>query len=77
LVADIFGFWCDDTAHHSGGMSVYNYCYKHRINPKLLYIGWLEGCRCVRCTENALYDRYQPLLNRNRPPKCKVHALHK
>ncbi|MBA7677076.1 hypothetical protein ES703_85324 [subsurface metagenome] len=73
LIADMFGFFGDDTGHHSGGQSLHEYCKRHRLNPKDLYIGWVEKCSCVRCAENKVYDQLKPLLNKNRPTRCKEH----
>ena len=73
LIADMFGFFGDDTGHHSGGQSLHEYCKGNHLNPKNLYIGWVEKCRCVRCVENSVYDRLKPLLNKNRPTRCKEH----
>ncbi len=73
LIADMFGFFGDDTAHHSGGQTLHKYCMDKRVSPKNLYIGWLEKCKCVRCAENKVYDELQPLLNKKRPSRCREH----
>jgi hypothetical protein len=73
LVADLFGFYTDETGHHSGGRSLNLYCRKHRINPKSLFIGWVDRCECRRCAEIMLYEKFTPKLNKNRPSYCKVH----
>ena len=73
LIADMFGFFGDDTGHHSGGQSLHAYCKENHLNPKKLYIGWVEKCSCVRCMENRVYDQLKPLLNKNRPTRCKEH----
>ncbi len=73
LIADMFAFFGDDTGHHSGGQSLHNYCKRSHTNPKNLYIGWAEKCRCVRCVENKIYDQLKPRLNKNRPTRCKEH----
>jgi len=75
LIADMFGFFGDETGHHSGGQSLHRYCTENQLNPKKLYIGWVEKCACSRCTENKLYDQLHPLKNKSRPPRCKVHKL--
>ena len=36
LIADMFGFFTDDTGHHSGGQSLHGYCKKEQLNPKEL-----------------------------------------
>lgn len=69
LIADMFGFFW----HSSGGQSLYNYCKEKKLNPKRLYIGWVENCGCFRCAENYIYDLLKPELNRRRPAKCKQH----
>ena len=73
LMADMFGFFSADTGHHSGGQSLHNYCKKEQMNPKKLFIGWVENCSCVRCLENQIYDRLKPCLNKNRPTRCSMH----
>jgi hypothetical protein len=74
LIADAFGFFGNETGHHSGGQTLHAYCRKNQLNPKKLYIGWAEECKCVRCAENKLYDQFKPsLLNKNRPSQCKKH----
>ena len=73
LIADTFGFFGTETAHHSGGQTLYGYCQKENLNPKQLYIGWLAGCDCMRCVENDIYDELQPSLNKSRPTRCNEH----
>jgi len=73
LLADAFGFFTDASGHHSGGQSLNEYCQREKVNPKQLYIGWLTRCACSRCAENELYETLRPLLNKNRPSKCKAH----
>jgi len=84
LIADIFGFFSDETGHHSGGITIYKYLKSKKvqsrnsgrswIHPKQLWIGWLEDCGCVRCEENRVYDELKPELNQKRPNKCKKHS---
>ena len=69
LIADMFGFW----GHSSGGQSLYGYCRDNNLNPKSLYIGWLEKCGCDRCAENYVYKELSPQLNRIKPPECGQH----
>jgi len=76
LIADMFGFFGTETGHHSGGQTLHGYCKRNRLNPKKLYIGWMENCSCVRCAENQAYDQLKPSLNRNRPTQCKEHTTH-
>jgi len=73
LIADLFGFFNEETGHHSGGQTLYDYCQKNQIDPKNLYIGWLEKCECSRCEENRWFDAFGPfvLLNKKRPTRCK------
>jgi hypothetical protein len=73
MIADMFGFFGTETGHHSGGKKLYKYCKKEPLNPKKLYIAWVENCRCVRCIENKVYDQLRPSQNKNRPTKCKEH----
>lgn len=73
LIADMFGFFGEETGHHSGGQTLYKYCKENNLNPKNLYIGWLKNCQCTRCEENRIYDQLHPLLNKSRPPKCSRH----
>jgi hypothetical protein len=74
LLADLFGFFCDDTGHHSGGQSLHNYCRAERIDPLVLYIAWVKSCDCHRCLENDLYQELKPRLNKNVPSSCRVHT---
>ena len=73
LIADMFGFYGGGTGHHSGGQSLHEFCRREKLNPTQLYIGWAEDCECARCTENHLFDRFRPRLNRNRPSRCPRH----
>ncbi len=73
LVADMFGLFGSETGHHSGGQTLHEYCRKNNINPKMLFIGWLKNCICVRCAEVEIYKSLKPLLNSRIPPSCKIH----
>lgn len=73
ILADMFGFFTDATGHHSGGQSIYKFCRERKINPKDLFIGWMETCGCSRCAENEEYESLQPLLNKKRPARCGRH----
>jgi len=75
LIADMFGFYGGGTGHHSGGKHLNEYCIKNKLNPKEMYIGWLEYSECQRCDENYLYNNLNPKLNRSKPPKCKIHNI--
>jgi len=74
LIADMFGFFGEETGHHSGGIALNKYCQEKIISPKNLYIGWTQIDGCVRCAENQIYDDLRPKLCSNRPPRCKLHA---
>ena len=73
LIADIFGFFSEETSHHSGGRSINAFCRKTSLNPKNLFIGWVAECECVRCGENELFESLAPRLNKNRPSVCAIH----
>ena len=73
LLADLFGFFGEKTGHHSGGQHLFRYCCEEQIQPLDLYIGW-TSTDCARCDESRLFDSLQPMLNRSRPSRCKVHA---
>jgi hypothetical protein len=73
LIADMFGFFGSEKGHHSGGRSLHNYCRGKHMNPKKLYIAWTSDFPCERCSENAVYDRLKPSLNKKRPARCKRH----
>ena len=73
LIADLFGFFGEETGHHSGGETIHEYCMEHRINPKELYIGWMKVVGCLRCTECKFYEQLKPSLNKNRPSRCNDH----
>ena len=74
LVADMLGFYCEETGHSSGGISLHKYCCEKMINPLDLFIGWKIECPCVRCEKNSLYDQLKPELNKKRPSRCKNHT---
>jgi hypothetical protein len=74
LIADIFGFFGGGSGHHSGGQSLHDYCREHKINPKKLYVGWIERCDCRRCAENTIFDQMTPQLNKKRPGYCRTHC---
>ena len=74
LIADMFGFFCEATGHHSGGQSLWGWCRRENVHPLDLYIGWDVEVACGRCAENSAYDALRPLLNRKRPARCAVHG---
>jgi hypothetical protein len=73
LIADMFGFFTTETAHHSGGQSLHKFCKESGIHPNQLYISWLSDCACVRCEEVRLYQQLRPKLNRKCPTQCNLH----
>ena len=74
LFADMFGLFTIETGHSSGGQMLYDYCVLQKLNPKKLWLGWIEECSCVRCGENAVYNALHPWLNRKQPPRCSDHG---
>lgn len=85
LVADMFGFFDGNTGHHSGGQKLWHWCNENQVRPADLFLGWASGDDsdwCARCAEVALFDmfpivdspRSAGLLNKIRPPRCRVHA---
>ena len=77
LLADMFGFFGNETGHHSGGQSLHQYCLEHQLNPLTLHIGWIDECECHRCAEVKLFKILNPLLNKNRPSRCSIHDAKK
>lgn len=73
LIADMLGFFCDETGHHTGGQSLRKHCLKNELNPLNLWIGWAEGVACGRCAEIEVVDKLNPTLNKKTPPACKQH----
>lgn len=73
LFADVFGFFGEETGHHSGGQSLHRYCRENHIDPLRLYIAWVKLAECHRCLEVDLYSKLRPMLNRRVPLKCSDH----
>jgi hypothetical protein len=76
LIADLSGLYepGKNHGHHSGGKKLHLDCQATHINPKDLYVGWIEQCRCYRCAEFEVWDMLRmPPLNRNRPTQCSQH----
>jgi hypothetical protein len=73
LIADMLGFFNDDTGHHSGGQTLHEFCYQNKINPLDLYIGWAGNCNCFRCAEVELVKNLSPKLNKKAPARCPKH----
>ena len=73
LIADMLGFFGEDTGHHSGGQHLYDYCEKNEINPLDLFLGWAEHCSCFRCAEASIIKNLAPQLNRKSPARCPKH----
>jgi hypothetical protein len=76
LIADMFGFYSNETGHHSGGITLNEYCAKARINPKDLYIGWLKKCDCGRYAECTIFEELRPKFWKKKPARCKQHSRH-
>lgn len=73
LFADLFGFYGEETGHHSGGQHLHQYCREAGLAPLALHLGWMRST-CPRCDENALVEYLRPKLNRSKPPQCRLHA---
>lgn len=73
LLADMFGFFGDQTGHHSGGQELRRYCIEKKVDPMKLWIGWKTEVACGSCAEVELYDLLRPERNRKRPPACRGH----
>jgi hypothetical protein len=81
LIADMHGFYCDSTGHHSGGQSVFKWCQETNVSPGDLFLGWaVAPSWCSRCAELDLSYQFQKegvrllsLLNKVRPPACVLH----
>jgi hypothetical protein len=75
LISDLYGFYRDDDiGHHSGGISLHEYCMKRGLHPDRLYIGWANEFKCYRCAEIQVYRELKPKLNKSVPAACKFHA---
>jgi len=72
LIADLFGFYTDTTGHHSGGYSLHRHCEANGLDPMTLRIGWAEHAPCGRCLEVEMVQALMPLLNKKRPPACRL-----
>jgi len=73
LIADMLGFFGDETGHHSGGQSLWDWCHRQQVKPLDLYIGWDTEVGCKRCAEKKAYEDLRPLLNKKRPSRCPEH----
>jgi hypothetical protein len=75
LIIDMLGFWGDkeNSGHHSGGRTLYNYCRKERIHPLDLFLGWQQGITCARCAENDSYWTLKPMESKKAPARCFEH----
>lgn len=76
LLADMFGFFCEETGHHSGGRSLYRWCRENDISPMDLHIAWVLNTKCHRCAEIYLFRDLSPKLNKNAPARCRSHDNH-
>ena len=84
LIADMHGFFGQESGHHTGGQSLYRWCEKEKVPPGALFLGW--GTRdpwCARCAEVEAVRLLAPSwaergevlsLNKNRPPACRAHG---
>jgi hypothetical protein len=70
----MLGFYGGGTGHHSGGISLNQWCQSHNKNPLDLYIAWVKDAACFRCAEIELHWDYHPSLNKIRPSKCRKHS---
>jgi hypothetical protein len=73
LIADLFGFFGEETGHHSGGQTLHQYCKDKNIKPLDLYLGWAEKCSCNRCAEIHVVQDLNPQKNGAKPSRCKAH----
>jgi hypothetical protein len=79
LIADLFGFFNESEmkGHHTGAMSVHQWCRANGVHPSKLFIGWVKPGPCHRCLEYYLYLKFsvEPnrLLNVKAPAECKDH----
>jgi hypothetical protein len=74
LLADLFGFFTDETGHHSGGQSLHRWCRENHVDPLRLYLAWVRRCTCHHCLEIDLVRELSPALNRKAPARCPNHA---
>ena len=74
LVADMHGFFGEETGHHSGGQSIWKWCCRNSVRPSELYLAWQTEIECKRCAEIEAYDNLHPELNKNRPSRCPEHG---
>jgi hypothetical protein len=82
LIADIFGFYGQETGHHCGGRTLWQWCDHRQFPPARLWLGWGTS-RCSRCAEKYLYDKFPKatknvfdengLRNKISPPACSRH----
>ncbi len=73
LLADMFGFFGEETGHHSGGQSLNRWCREKGISPMDLHIAWAKHTRCHRCLEINLVRELSPELNKHAPARCRIH----
>ena len=69
LIADLFGFFCDQTGHSSGGQSLYEYCTTNKVHPFNLWIGWISEVPNRADVADHLFTTLEPRLNKKRPAK--------
>ena len=73
LIADMLGFFGEETEHHSGGKNLWKWCHDENVHPLDLYIGWKEQVSCKRCAEIEAYEALKPRLNKRCPSRCSTH----
>jgi hypothetical protein len=83
LLADLFGFFGQETGHHSGGQTLWHWCYHHGVRPTQLWLAWGTS-ECARCAERHLYSHLprapkgafdaKGLRNKVSPPACPSHG---
>ncbi len=74
LIADMYGFFGEDTGHHSGGQKLHRWCVTKQVHPSSLFVAWKTDFPCARCAEYEVWEQLKPQLNAISPPRCKVHG---
>lgn len=82
LLADMFGFFGEETGHHSGGQTLWRWCNHNNVRPTTLWLGWGTS-ECSRCSERFMFDTFarapkddleaKGLRNKISPPACPIH----
>jgi hypothetical protein len=74
LVMNMLGFGGRFGYDHAGGRRIWEWCRHSGVHPLDLYLGWVAGIECVRCTEGCLYAQLGPALGRSAPARCPKHG---